>query len=133
MTNLISTTKRSTTTLDTARVPGQEQPIVMIRPLHDRILAQRVDEQTRTSGGLFIPDKLHVGAGILGDQDLVARLDRGRLDRSVREQLAASDRNDHRLERLLLCVVGNEQAAGRAGLLVDPLGEDANRSEEQTS
>src|ERR1043165_9039320 len=56
MTNLISTTKRSTTTLDTARVPGQEQPIVMIRPLHDRILAQRVDEQTRTSGGLFIPD-----------------------------------------------------------------------------
>ena len=29
---------------------------MMIRPLHDRILAQRVDEQARTSGGLFIPD-----------------------------------------------------------------------------
>ena len=28
----------------------------MIRPLHDHILAQRLDEQTRTSGGLFIPD-----------------------------------------------------------------------------
>ena len=28
----------------------------MIRPLHDRILVQRVEEQDRTSGGLFIPD-----------------------------------------------------------------------------
>ncbi|HET7502529.1 MAG TPA: co-chaperone GroES [Kofleriaceae bacterium] len=28
----------------------------MIRPLHDRILAQRLDEQGKTSGGLFIPD-----------------------------------------------------------------------------
>ena len=29
---------------------------MMIHPLYDRILAQRVDEQARTSGGLFIPD-----------------------------------------------------------------------------
>lgn len=29
---------------------------MIIRPLHDRILAQRLDEQDRTSGGLFIPD-----------------------------------------------------------------------------
>lgn len=29
---------------------------MMIRPLYDRILAQRVDEQARTAGGLFIPD-----------------------------------------------------------------------------
>ena len=27
-----------------------------IRPLHDRILAQRLDAQDRTSSGLFIPD-----------------------------------------------------------------------------
>ena len=27
-----------------------------IRPLHDRILAQRVGEKAKTSGGLFIPD-----------------------------------------------------------------------------
>ena len=27
-----------------------------IRPLHDHILARRVDEQAKTSGGLFIPD-----------------------------------------------------------------------------
>jgi chaperonin GroES len=29
---------------------------MMIRPLHDRILAQRLDGPDRTSGGLFIPD-----------------------------------------------------------------------------
>lgn len=29
---------------------------MMIRPLYDRILAQRLEEQARTSGGLFIPD-----------------------------------------------------------------------------
>ncbi|MGD0835523.1 MAG: co-chaperone GroES [Polyangia bacterium] len=27
-----------------------------IRPLHDRILAKRLAEDTKTSGGLFIPD-----------------------------------------------------------------------------
>jgi chaperonin GroES len=29
---------------------------MMIRPLHDHVLAQRVEEQAKTSGGLFIPD-----------------------------------------------------------------------------
>jgi chaperonin GroES len=29
---------------------------MMIRPLHDHVLAQRVEEQGKTSGGLFIPD-----------------------------------------------------------------------------
>ena len=27
-----------------------------IRPLHDRILAKRLESETKTSGGLFIPD-----------------------------------------------------------------------------
>jgi chaperonin GroES len=27
-----------------------------IRPLHDRILLKRLEEETKTSGGLFIPD-----------------------------------------------------------------------------
>jgi chaperonin GroES len=27
-----------------------------IRPLHDRIVAKRIAEETKTSGGLFIPD-----------------------------------------------------------------------------
>jgi chaperonin GroES len=27
-----------------------------VRPLYDRILVKRVDEETKTAGGLFIPD-----------------------------------------------------------------------------
>ena len=27
-----------------------------IRPLHDRVLVKRLEEETKTSGGLFIPD-----------------------------------------------------------------------------
>jgi chaperonin GroES len=27
-----------------------------VRPLHDRILVKRVDEEQKTAGGLFIPD-----------------------------------------------------------------------------
>jgi chaperonin GroES len=29
---------------------------MMIRPLHDRILAKRLAEQAKTAGGLYIPD-----------------------------------------------------------------------------
>ncbi len=29
---------------------------MMIRPLHDRILVKRLEEETKTAGGLFIPD-----------------------------------------------------------------------------
>jgi len=27
-----------------------------IRPLHDRVIVERVEEETKTAGGLFIPD-----------------------------------------------------------------------------
>src|SRR4051794_20573701 len=30
--------------------------VMKIRPLHDRILVKRLEEETKTSGGLFIPD-----------------------------------------------------------------------------
>jgi len=28
------------------------------RPLHDRVLVQRIDEDEKTAGGIIIPDKL---------------------------------------------------------------------------
>src|SRR5689334_12253144 len=40
--------------------------------------------------------ELHVRAGVLADQDLVAGLDGDRLDRTVVEELAAADRDDDR-------------------------------------
>ncbi|HSN29609.1 MAG TPA: co-chaperone GroES, partial [Kofleriaceae bacterium] len=33
-----------------------KRAVMMIRPLYDRILAKRVAEQDKTTGGLFIPD-----------------------------------------------------------------------------
>jgi chaperonin GroES len=41
--------------LDRARANGRGC-VVKFRPLHDRILAQRLAEKGRSSGGLFIPD-----------------------------------------------------------------------------
>ncbi len=48
-----------------------------VRPLHDRILVQRVEEEAKTSGGIIIPDTakekpqqgrvVAVGAGKIGD------------------------------------------------------------------
>jgi chaperonin GroES len=55
-----------------------------IRPLHDRILAQRLAEQAKTSGGLFIPDNakekplealvISVGSGKLLDNGTIQPL-----------------------------------------------------------
>jgi chaperonin GroES len=55
-----------------------------IRPLHDRILAQRLDEQAKTPGGLFIPDNakekpmealvISVGSGKLLDNGTLQAL-----------------------------------------------------------
>jgi len=48
-----------------------------LRPLHDRILVQRVEEETKTKGGIIIPDSakekpaegivISVGNGRIGD------------------------------------------------------------------
>ena len=58
-----------------------------IRPLHDRVIVKRLEEETKTAGGLYIPDTakekpiqgkvLAVGAGtevkIDGDEHLIMR------------------------------------------------------------
>src|ERR1051326_8460146 len=74
---------------------------------------------------VVLADEVHLGLGVLGDQDLVAGLDRGRLDRAVREPLAAANRDHQHLERLLLRGGGDEQAAGRLVVLGHAPGEDA--------
>jgi chaperonin GroES len=39
-----------------ARAGSEESLTMKIRPLHDRLVVTRVAEETKTSGGLFIPD-----------------------------------------------------------------------------
>jgi len=56
-----------------------------IRPLHDRILVKRLEEETKTAGGLFIPDSakekpsqarvIAVGAGKLDKAGKLIPLD----------------------------------------------------------
>ena len=56
-----------------------------IRPLHDRILAKRLQEQEKTAGGLFIPDTakekpleaeiIAVGNGKVGEDGKVRPLE----------------------------------------------------------
>ena len=55
------------------------------RPLHDRVLVRRVDEDTKTAGGIIIPDTaqekpsqgeiIATGPGARGDDGSVAPLD----------------------------------------------------------
>ena len=56
-----------------------------VRPLYDRILVKRVEEETKTAGGLFIPDTakekpqkgqvVAVGNGKLQDDGTIRKLD----------------------------------------------------------
>ncbi len=58
---------------------------MQIRPLHDRILAKRLQEEEKTAGGLFIPDTakekpveakvIAVGSGRVGDDGKVRKLE----------------------------------------------------------
>ena len=55
------------------------------RPLHDRVLVRRVDEEERTAGGIIIPDTakekpmqgeiIAVGNGVINDKGEVKPLD----------------------------------------------------------
>ena len=55
------------------------------RPLHDRVLVRRLDEDTKTAGGIIIPDSAQekpsqgvvvaVGNGVRGEDGKVAALD----------------------------------------------------------
>ncbi len=62
-----------------------------IRPLHDRILVQRIDEEEKTKGGIVIPDTakekpqegkvIAVGKGVIRDDGKLQKLDVKKGDR----------------------------------------------------
>lgn len=61
------------------------------RPLHDRVLVRRVDEDTKTAGGIIIPDTaqekpsegeiVSVGPGARGEDGSIQALDVNKGDR----------------------------------------------------
>ena len=72
-----------------------------IRPLHDRILVKRIDEEAKTKGGLFIPDTakekpmegqvLAVGKGRVDDDGKVHPLDVQKGDRVLFGKYSGSE------------------------------------------
>jgi chaperonin GroES len=73
------------------RTTKKERENMKIRPLQDRILVQRVEEETTTKGGIIIPDTakekpvegkvMAVGKGRVGDDGKVIPLDVKKGDR----------------------------------------------------
>ncbi len=72
-----------------------------IRPLQDRILIKRVDEEQKTAGGIIIPDTakekpqegrvVAVGNGKIGDDGKVRPLDVKKGDRVLFSKYAGSE------------------------------------------
>ncbi len=72
-----------------------------VRPLHDRILVKRIDEEAKTKGGLFIPDTakekpmegkvLAVGKGRVDDEGKVHPLDVHKGDRVLFGKYSGSE------------------------------------------
>ena len=74
-----------------------------IRPLHDRILVKRIEEETKTSGGIIIPDSakekpqegkvVAVGNGKVGEDGNVTPLDVKKGDKILFSKYSGSEVN----------------------------------------
>ena len=83
-----------------------------IRPLHDRILVKRVDEEEKTKGGIIIPDTakekpqegkvIAVGKGKVDDDGDVTPLDVKKGDRILFSKYAGTEVNIEGVEHLII-------------------------------
>ena len=83
-----------------------------IRPLQDRILVKRVEEETKTKGGIIIPDSakekpvegvvVAVGKGKRGDDGKLIELDVKKGDRVLFAKYAGSEVKINDEEHLIL-------------------------------
>jgi chaperonin GroES len=83
-----------------------------IRPLHDRILVKRVEEETKTKGGIIIPDSakekpfegevVAVGGGRKTEDGKVIALDVKTGDRILFSKYAGSDIKVDDVEYLIM-------------------------------
>jgi chaperonin GroES len=83
-----------------------------VRPLYDRILVKRVDEESKTAGGLFIPDTakekpqqglvVAVGNGKIQDDGSLRKLDVKAGDKVLFTKYSGSDIKIDGTEHLIL-------------------------------
>ena len=83
-----------------------------VRPLYDRILVKRVEEETKTAGGLFIPDTakekpqkgqvVAVGNGKLQDDGTIRKLDVKEGDKILFSKYSGNEIKMDGVEHLIL-------------------------------
>jgi chaperonin GroES len=83
-----------------------------IRPLHDRILVKRIDEEEKTSGGIIIPDSakekpqegrvVSVGNGKIGEDGTVTPLDVKKGDKILFSKYSGSEIDLDGTEHLIM-------------------------------
>jgi chaperonin GroES len=83
-----------------------------VRPLYDRILVKRVEEETKTAGGLFIPDSakekpqqgviVAVGKGKLQDDGSLRKLEVKAGDKILFAKYSGSDIKMDGVEHMIL-------------------------------
>ena len=83
-----------------------------IRPLHDRILVKRIDEEEKTSGGIIIPDTakekpqegrvVAVGNGKVAEDGSVTPLDVKKGDKILFSKYSGSEVNLDGAEHLIM-------------------------------
>ncbi len=83
-----------------------------IRPLHDRILVKRIDEEEQTSGGIIIPDTakekpqegkvVAVGNGKVAEDGTVTPLDVKKGDKILFSKYSGSEVNLDGTEHLIM-------------------------------
>ncbi len=83
-----------------------------IRPLHDRIIVKRLDEEEKTKGGIIIPDSakekpsegkvIAVGKGKLTDDGKILKLDVKAGDRVLFSKYAGTEVKIDDVEHLIM-------------------------------
>ena len=83
-----------------------------VRPLHDRILVKRLDQEAKSKGGIIIPDTakekpmegrvIAVGAGKVNDEGVVTPLDVKKGDRILIGKYAGTEIKIDEQEHLIL-------------------------------
>jgi len=83
-----------------------------IRPLHDRIVVKRIEEETTTSGGIIIPDSakekpqegkiVAVGNGKIADDGKITPLDVKKGDKILFSKYSGSEINVEGAEHLIM-------------------------------
>jgi len=109
-----------------------------IRPLHDRVIVKRLEEDRTSPGGIVIPDTAaekpvqgkivafepDFGATVLAEKNGVANLDVAGAYFPVLEDLALTDGDNLSLNGFFGRCVGNDNAARRGAILLHALHDD---------